>query len=162
MDQASQLIQVALEQIGLVAPLFDVYRQFYGQKPDYDGAYQFLFERVQGNQSVIFAVVDHGNALGFTQLYPSFSSVSMEPIWILNDLFVVEKARRRGIGEQLLTAATNHAKKSGAVRLELSTAIDNVQAQALYQRLGWKRDTAFFHYAFEVAKESGDPSKAKS
>jgi ribosomal protein S18 acetylase RimI-like enzyme len=161
MTQAKQLIKVSLEQIGLVAPLFDAYRQFYGQKPSLEGARQFLFERVQRDQSVIFAVVEHDNAVGFTQLYPSFSSVSMKPIWILNDLFVVEGARRRGIGEQLLTAATAFAMKTGAVRLELSTAIDNVKAQALYHRLGWKREAAFFHYEFEIDRDSRDTNKAQ-
>jgi ribosomal protein S18 acetylase RimI-like enzyme len=76
----------------------------------------------------------------------------MKPIWILNDLFVLEEARRRGIGEQLITAATDHARQTGAIRLELSTAIDNLKAQALYHRLGWKRETAFYHYEFEVVR----------
>jgi GNAT superfamily N-acetyltransferase len=137
--QALQLIRVSLEQVGIVTPLFDAYRQFYRQKPDCDGACQFLFERHQRGQSIVFAVVEHGQALGFTQLYPSFSSVSMKAIWILNDLFVVEEARRRGVGEQLLKAATDFAKQTGAVRLELSTVIDNFKAQVFYNRLGWKR-----------------------
>lgn len=94
MTQDLQLIRVMSERAGLIAPLFDAYRQFYGQTPDLEGARQFLFERLQGGESVIFAVMEGENALGFTQLYPSFSSVSMKPIWILNDLFVVEKARR--------------------------------------------------------------------
>jgi GNAT superfamily N-acetyltransferase len=159
MTQAKQLIKVSSEQIGLVAPLFDAYRQFYRQSPNLEGARQFLSERVQRGQSVIYAVVEQGNALGFTQLYPSFSSVSMKPIWILNDLFVVEEARRRGIGEQLLTAAADFARQTGAVRLELSTAIDNDKAQALYNRLGWKKETGFFHYEFELVKCSYDTGK---
>jgi ribosomal protein S18 acetylase RimI-like enzyme len=95
-------------------------------------------------------VIEDGNGLGFTQLYPSFSSVSMKPIWVLNDLFVAGTARRRGIGARLLTAATDHASQTGAARLVLSTAVDNANAQALYERLGWQKDAAFLQYEFEL------------
>jgi len=104
-------------------------------------------------------VVEDENALGFTQLYPSFSSVSLKPIWILNDLFVVEKARRRGIGAQLLMAARDHAIQTGAVRLVLSTAVQNTTAQALYERQGWQKDIAFFQYEFEL-RGGNNPSNA--
>src|SRR5439155_315958 len=87
--------------------------------------------RVPGGESVVFAVVEGGRALGFTQLYPSFSSVSMRPIWILNDLFVAEGARWRGVGGRLLRAARDHATKTGAARLVLATAVTNAAAQAL-------------------------------
>jgi ribosomal protein S18 acetylase RimI-like enzyme len=150
MAHAYQLIRVSSNEVGLVAPLFDAYRQFYGQAADLDGARRFLFERLGRDESVIFAVIENGNALGFTQLYPSFSSVSMKPIWVLNDLFVAGTARRRGIGARLLTAATDHASQTGAARLVLSTAVDNANAQALYERLGWQKDAAFLQYEFEL------------
>jgi predicted N-acetyltransferase YhbS len=95
---------------------------------------------------------DSGRALGFTQLYPSFSSVSMRPIRILNDLYVAEAARGRGVRARLLRAVRDHATKSGAVRLALSTAVTNTKAQALYERDGWRRDTAFLHYDHELPK----------
>ncbi len=155
MTQDLQIIGVTSEKIGLIAPLFDAYRQFYGQPPDLEGARQFLFERLQRGESVIFAVVENENALGFTQLYPSFSSVSMKPIWILNDLFVVEKVRRRGIGARLLMASRDHATQTGAARLVLSTAVENVAAQALYERQGWQKDSGFFHYKFELQRSKG-------
>jgi GNAT superfamily N-acetyltransferase len=145
-----RLIRVTAEKVGLVAPLFDAYRQFYRQTPDLDGARQFLFDRLQRGEAVIFAVAEAENALGFTQLYPSFSSVSLKAIWILNDLFVIEKARRRGVGARLLMAARDHAVQTGAVRLVLSTAVENQTAQALYQQGGWRKDTAFFQYNFEL------------
>jgi GNAT superfamily N-acetyltransferase len=148
-----QLVRISLERVELVAPLFDAYRQFYGQPPDLDGARRFLAERLDRGESVVYAVVEGGRALGFTQLYPSFSSVSMRPIWILNDLFVAEDARRRGVGARLLHAARDHGMRTGAVRLALSTAVTNSQAQALYERDGWKRDTAFLHYEYELPKD---------
>jgi GNAT superfamily N-acetyltransferase len=149
-----QPVRVSADQVDLVAPLFDAYRQFYGQLPDPGGARRFLAKRLGGGESVIFAVVEAGRALGFTQLYPSFSSVSMKPIWILNDLFVAGDARRRGVGAVLLAAARDHALRTGAARLVLSTAVTNTQAQALYERDGWRRDTVFFHYEYELPRES--------
>src|SRR5260370_34523888 len=142
MTQDLHLIKVTSEKVALIAPLFDAYRQFYGQTPDLAGARQFLGERLQRGESVIFAMIEDEQALGFTQLYPSFSSVSMKPIWILNDLFVVENARQRGIGARLLMAARDHAVQSGAVRLVLSTAVQNITVQALYQRPGADQKTA--------------------
>lgn len=155
-----QLIEITTAKVGLIAPLFDAYRQFYGQPPALVGARQFLFERLQRGESVIFALVEGEDALGFTQLYPSFSSVSLKPIWILNDLFVAEKARRRGIGARLLNAAVDHAQRTGAVRLVLSTGVENVTAQALYEQEAWQKDTAFLHYKFELSK-AGNPAKTE-
>ncbi|HEX4590474.1 MAG TPA: GNAT family N-acetyltransferase [Gemmataceae bacterium] len=144
------VVRVGADQVGLVAPLFDAYRQFYGQPADLDVARRFLAERLNRGESVIFAAVEDGKGLGFTQLYPSFSSVSINSIWILNDLFVAAEARRRGVGAALLNAARDHARQTGAARLVLSTAIDNAAAQALYERNGWRRDTAFLHYKYEL------------
>jgi GNAT superfamily N-acetyltransferase len=152
-DSRLQLISVTLGQVELVAPLFDAYRRFYGQPSDLDGARRFLAERLGRGESVVYAVVEGVRALGFTQLYPSFSSVSMRPIWILNDLFVAEDARRRGVGVRLLRAARDHATRTGAVRLALSTAVTNTTAQALYERDGWRRDTAFLHYEYTLPRE---------
>jgi ribosomal protein S18 acetylase RimI-like enzyme len=150
-----QLVRISLEQLELVALLFDAYRQFYGQAPDLDGARRFLAERLGRGESVIYAVVEGERGLGFTQLYPSFSSVSMKPIWILNDLFVAKDARRRGVGTQLLRAARDHAMRTGAARLALSTAVTNTTAQGFYERDGWKRDTAFLHYEYQLPRGGG-------
>lgn len=146
-----KLVHISRDQVDLVVPLFDAYRQFYSQTTDLEGTRRFLVERLGRSESVIFAVIEEGRALGFTQLYPSFSSVSMKPIWILNDLFVAEQARRQGVGAWLLRAARDHASRTGAARLALSTAVTNVKAQALYERDGWRQDTRFLHYEYELS-----------
>jgi ribosomal protein S18 acetylase RimI-like enzyme len=150
-----QIVRVTAEQAELVAPLFDAYRQFYGQPADLEGARRFVAARLGRGESVVLAVVEGGRVLGFTQLYPSFSSVSMRPIWVLNDLYVAEAARCRGVGARLLRAARDHALKTGAARLALSTAATNTKAQALYERDGWRRDDEFFHYEYELPKDGG-------
>src|SRR4051794_10096571 len=131
-----------------LVPLFDAYRQFYRFPSDLEGARRFLRPRFERNESVVFLAIDGAAAVGFTQLYPSFSSAAMAPIFILNDLFVAPEARGCGAGSALLHAAADYGRTSGAVRLVLSTEVANTTAQALYERLGWKRDTVFYTYQF--------------
>lgn len=88
--------------------------------------------------------------LGFVQLYPSFSSVSMKRLWVLNDLFVVPGARRRGAAEALMARARRLALETGAEGLVLETAVDNKKAQRLYEKLGWKRDREFYRYNLDL------------
>jgi len=134
-----------------LVPLFDAYRVFYGKASDVAVARSFLLERFQHNQSVLFlALQANGTAVGFTQLYPSFSSVSAARTFILNDLYVVPEARRSGVAIKLLEAAANHGRAVGAIRLSLSTAIDNDTAQALYVSQGWVRDTKFYAYSLPL------------
>ncbi len=88
-------IGAGLVHLDVLTGLFDAYRQFYGQEPDLLGARRFLEARLRGGDSVVLLAFDAtGAGVGFVQLYPSFSSVAMKPIWILNDLFVAPEARR--------------------------------------------------------------------
>jgi len=139
--------RASLADVDLVAPLFDAYRQFYEQTPDLALARTFLRERLEQDQSVIFlALRSDGSAVGFTQLYPSFSSARAQRIFILNDLFVDPGVRRRGVGQRLLDAAADFGRSAGAIRLTLSTAHANTAAQALYEAHGWRRDEIFRSY----------------
>lgn len=138
--------QAVLADLDVVAGLFDAYRQFYDQVGDLVAARNFLRARFEHGQSVILLAESHGQAVGFTQLYPSFSSVSMARVFQLNDLFVAPMARRLGVGEALLKAAEDHALQMGAVRLSLTTNVQNLPAQALYESMGWTRDQKFYAY----------------
>jgi GNAT superfamily N-acetyltransferase len=142
-------VQVRRAELGdasLVAALFDGYRQFYRQASDLPLALSFIEERIQNKDSVIFIAEDEAShAVGFTQLYPSFSSVAARRTWILNDVFVVPERRGHGIGFALLTAAKSYAIETGAKRLSLSTAHDN-PAQKLSEAFGFVRNTAFYQY----------------
>ena len=129
-----------------VAPLFDGYRQFYGQPSDLAAARAFLAERLRRDESVIFVAIADDVTLGFTQLYPSFSSVSVRRLWILNDLFVDTGARRAGVGRALLARARAWAVETDAKGLTLSTEVSNESAQHLYESCGWTRDSEFLHY----------------
>lgn len=144
----SKATQADIEQ---AAHLFDLYRQFYEQQADLDLARNYISARMDTDSSVIFLAKDaEGKALGFTQLYPTLCSVEAKPIWVLYDLFVDSSARNLGIGKALMNRALIMAKKSGASRIDLETAIDNTSAQALYESLGYQRDTEFYKYSLEL------------
>ena len=140
--------QAVLADLEALAPLFDAYRQFYGRTPDLAAARSFLRDRFEHGESIVFVAQAAGAPAGFTQLYPSFSSVSLARTFILNDLFVVPDRRRSGVASALLRAATDHARSLGAVRVTLNTDVQNTSAQAVYEARGWKRDREYFVYHF--------------
>jgi ribosomal protein S18 acetylase RimI-like enzyme len=142
-----QIIRAGAEHVELIAPLFDLYRQFYKYKSDLEGALRFLAERLKNGESVAFLALDeNGRALGFTQLYPSFSSTTMQRLWILNDLYVIPECRKGGVASALMEQARQLGIETGAAELMLETAVDNFTAQRLYEKLGWQRDKEFYTY----------------
>ncbi len=151
---ALTLRQAVLADLEAVAPLFDLYRQFYEQASDLDGARAFLRQRFAHGQSVIFLAEQDGVALGFTQLYPTFSSISMAQELVLYDLFVAAEGRQRGIGKALLDAAVAYGKAIGAASLSLTTAHTNTQAQALYHASGWQPETVYRQFNMPLDPEA--------
>jgi ribosomal protein S18 acetylase RimI-like enzyme len=137
-----------VEHLGELAALFDAYRTFYRRPSDLDGARHFLRERLAGNESVVFAArhPETNGLAGFTQLYPTFSSVRMRRVWTLNDLFVAEDARGRGVARELMAAARAFAVETGAASIQLETEQANAPAQALYDGLGYGRSSGSVHY----------------
>lgn len=142
--------QAVLADLEHLVPLFDGYRQFYGCSSDHSAVRDFLLARYNHNESVLFIALQDNAPVGFAQLYPSFSSVSLARTFVLNDLFVHPDHRKQGTASQLIAAVTMYAKSLGAIRLTLSTATANFAAQKLYETLGWKRDEQFFVYHFPI------------
>ncbi|QYR24045.1 GNAT family N-acetyltransferase [Paenibacillus sp. sptzw28] len=140
--------QATIEDVEDIAHLFNEYRIFYNQESDLVAARSFLSDRFEHSESILFIAKDTvlNKAIGFTQLYPSFSSISMKRSWILNDLYVIDAYRRRGAAQLLLDAVKTYAKQTKAKGIGLSTAIDNERAQRIYERNGYERDNEFFHY----------------
>jgi GNAT superfamily N-acetyltransferase len=132
---------------GLV-PLFDGYRVFYGQPSEPDRCRRFLAERLEKRESVIYLAADGETyePLGFVQLYPLFSSVSVQRLWIVNDLFVQPAVRQRGVAAALLERCRTLARETGAKGLQLETGTDNHPARRLYERTGFTRIDAAFYF----------------
>lgn len=130
--------------------LFDAYRQFYKLPADASAARMYLTMRLQAGQSVVYLAEEAGRAVGFMQLYATFCSLALAPIWILNDLYTVPEARGKGVANALLEEAKRHGRAHGAAYLTLATAHSNAAAQRVYEANGWQLDTEFRYYTFAL------------
>ncbi len=126
--------------------LFDGYLQFYRRPSDLPAAAKFIGDRLMKQDSTIFVAVRDDTPVGFVQLYPSFSSVLMRRVYILNDLFVEEGQRHGGVGTALIEASEEFGRQQNAVRLVLETEFSNNAAQKLYEKLGWDKDDLRYYY----------------
>jgi GNAT superfamily N-acetyltransferase len=138
--------QAVAADLEALAVVFDQYRQFQGQAGNLAAARSFLAERFDHGESIAFIATAAGTAVGFAQLYPSYSSTSLSRVFILNDLFVQESVRGRRVASQLLSAVEAYAWSFGASRVTLNVARTNVSAQQVYAARGWKQDDQFFMY----------------
>lgn len=158
MEPAAELeiVRADPSDLDAVASLFDQYRVFYRQPSDLEGARAFIEERLTWRDSAIFiARLRHpappgDDAAGFIQLYPSFSSIAMERIWILNDLYVVPAARNLGVGRMLMDRARDLARETGATHIELTTEKTNALAQALCLAVGYEQDDRFLRFTLTI------------
>lgn len=139
-----------------IAPLFNAYRQFYGAAPDPAGARAFIATRLDRAESVILLAralphaSERPDVVGFAQLYPSFSSVSLGPIIVLNDLFVFPSWRRSNVARSMVEESARHGERVGALRIHLSTQLTNAPALHLYRSLGFVADQEFTHMSLAL------------
>ena len=148
---AVQIFRAEAIHVDKIASLFDAYRGFYGQPSNLAQSRDFIAERLALDESAIFFAEDaNGKALGFVQLYPTFSSIDAYRTWLLSDLFTAPEARGRGVGRSLMNAARAFAVSTGAKGLVLETATDNLGAQRLYESLGYVRDSGYYTYCLDL------------
>lgn len=140
--------QLTEDNLWQAAHLFNDYRVFYDQLNDLEGAYEFLMDRLKRSDSVLFVANIDEEYAGFVQLYPTFSSIAMKRAYILNDLFVSDAFRKRGVAKQLMTYAFIYAEDQNARYITLETNVDNVNAQALYEQMGMEIDQSIKQYSF--------------
>ncbi|TBU73212.1 N-acetyltransferase [Pseudomonas daroniae] len=150
-----RIVQATLEHLDLLTPLFVKYREFYGELPFPDSSRKFLETRLKRQESVIYLALpdDDDKLLGFCQLYPSFSSLSLKRVWILNDIYVAEDARRQLVADRLLQTAKKMAKQTHAVRMRVATSRDNDVAQKVYESIGFVEDEQFKNYVLPINSE---------
>ncbi|GAD63726.1 MULTISPECIES: GNAT family N-acetyltransferase [Pseudomonadaceae] len=147
-----RIVQATLEHLDLLTPLFIKYREFYGELPFPDSSRKFLETRLKRKESVIYLALadDEDKLLGYCQLFPSYSSLSLKRVWILNDIFVAEDARRMLVADRLLQTAKQMAKDTNAVRMRVATSVSNEVAQKTYESIGFREDTRFKNYTLEL------------
>ncbi|QKE64800.1 GNAT family N-acetyltransferase [Aquipseudomonas campi] len=147
-----RVVQAGVNDLDELVGLFAGYLEFYEVPRAAGEIAKFIGARLQRDDSTLFiARNEQGVAQGFVQLYPLFSSLSMAPAWLLNDLYVAPSARRQGVAEALMNAARAHGVATGACGLQLETAKTNLGGQALYEKLGYVRDEVFYTYWLSLA-----------
>lgn len=152
MTDTLNIVTASPADAALIAPLFDAYRMFYGLPSDIEAAQRFLDERLRRDESIVLyaTAADDLMLLGFAQLYPTFSSLQLAPVVVLNDLFVRHDARRRGVARALLLATHDLARRRGMVQVSLETARTNNAARPLYESEGYRTDAEFDHYSLSL------------
>jgi len=141
-----QIVRATLEHLEPLLPLVDAYRRFYQKPSDLQAVREYLQGRLEKGEAVVFLSLEGQTPLGFTLLYPHWSTVALGRVWLLNDLFTVPEARRKGVAWALMEAASDFARAQGSQRMWLRTAVDNLPAQALYEKFGMVRDVQFYRY----------------
>ena len=142
-----EIRRATLEDLDALLPMVASYRTFYGQTTDAARERELIAAHLRDARSTAFWARDeHGEAAGFVQLFQTYSTVRLGPSLILEDLFVVESARRAGVAAKLLDRAVEHAREIQAVGMFLETAFDNAAAQRVYERAGWSREAQFYKY----------------
>ncbi|MCH2211137.1 MAG: GNAT family N-acetyltransferase [Fuerstiella sp.] len=134
-----------------LAPLFDAYRCWHGMKSDPDGARRFIRQRITAGESEIFFVSQNNRSIAFTQLYPVFCSMSMDCVWMINDLYVIESARQKGLGSALLETAVEFVRALGANRILLEIKSNNTAAQTACETFGWNLNSELLHYSLNLS-----------
>ena len=152
MSDPTETVRAGVDDIDELAGLFREYRAFYRQPDDGDRERAFLLERLGNDESVVFLARVGGEPAGFVQLYPTWSSVNLVRKWVLNDLYVAERFRRRHVALELMGRSVEFVRDTGAGRLDLKTGVENTAARRLYEMLGWELDTAFCTYVFPLIR----------
>lgn len=142
--------QAVIQDLPNIVPIFDAYREYFGQQKNPEEAEKFLFEKFEHLESVIFIVEQKSDVIGFAQLYPVFSSLSLKRVWLLNDFFIKGEYRNRGVGKELFAKVREFSKLTKAKGIELSVEHSNQKAWQFWEGQGFKIEDEFRYYHYKL------------
>jgi GNAT superfamily N-acetyltransferase len=142
--------QAAIQDLSKLVPIFDDYREYFGQQKDPAAVDQFLFEKFEHLESVIFIAQLEDEVVGFAQLYPVFSSLTLQRVWLLNDFFIAEEFRGSGVGTQLFARVKEYTLLTRSKGIEVSVEHTNKKAWAFWENQGFKMDEEFRFYFYKL------------
>ena len=123
--------------------LMRAYCDFYGAAPSDDDLLALsraLLASPDCHGAQLIARDAEGTGTGFATVYWTWSTVQAREIGVMNDLYVAERARGGGVAEALVAQCVELCRRRGAATLGWQTAKDNLRAQAVYERLGARRE----------------------
>lgn len=134
-------------------PLWEGYNAFYGRSGPSALPLEItrttwarLFDAGEPVHALV-AVAD-GRLVGLAHYLFHRSTIHIEPICYLQDLFTAPERRGRGIGRALIDECAARARQGGASRLYWQTHESNHTAQRLYDRLAER--SGFIVYRLQV------------
>ncbi|MDP9892889.1 putative acetyltransferase [Variovorax boronicumulans] len=128
------------------------------QAPPWENSLAFYRSVLAQGFPHVVAVDADDKVVGWCDVSPVFGH-SRAHIGILG-IALLPEARGRGLGTQLLQAAIDRSWARGLTRIELSVRADNLNAKALYERLGFEHEglarrasliDGTYHDAFRMA-----------
>jgi GNAT superfamily N-acetyltransferase len=142
--------QATIQDLPNVIPVFDCYREHFKQQKNPLAVEKFLFEKFEHRESVLYIVEQQTEIIGFAQLYPVFSSLTLQRVWLLNDFYIAEKYRRNGVGNQLFAALKEFCLLTKSKGIELSVEHTNIKGWTFWEKQGFKLDEAFRYYFYKL------------
>ncbi len=101
-------------------------------------------------QSAIFVAEGHkGQVVGLMTVSQRWTLWHAGPCALIEELVVDKQARGQHIGRALIQAAFDWARARGCSEVEVSTELDNADAQAFYRRVGFDRAALVLEYKLE-------------
>lgn len=143
-----------INDLELLIPLFDDYRQHFKQSSEPELIQEFLAQRIESDDVIIYLAHTNNDIHGFVLLYPSYSSIGLSKIWILNDFYLRSGNQKRLMAKQLLDQLVADCKEAGAIRIEVTTRKENHKLHNLYKEYGFEKDYKYDHYFLQVTKGS--------
>lgn len=142
--------QATIQDLPSIVPIFDSYREYFNQQKDPVLVERFLFEKFEHRESVIFIAQKQDEVIGFAQLYPLFSSLTLQRVWLLNDFFITEEFRGSGVGTQLFATVKEFTLLTKSKGIELSVEHTNKKAWTFWEKQGFKEDEEFRYYFYKL------------
>ncbi|MEK7625706.1 MAG: GNAT family N-acetyltransferase [Patescibacteria group bacterium] len=104
-------------------------------------------KKIKDSRAVKITVMDNGEEIGRVRLYVLFNELHEEPFGFMEDLFVSEKSRGKGVGEKLVTEAVAEAKKNNCYKFIFTCS--HPELFGWYEKLGFEKRSAGFRMDFK-------------
>lgn len=136
-----EIMQAVVEDRADWWPLWQAYLTFYNN-PLPDDLSELTFARCldPAEPMQLLLARESGVALGFVTLVFHRSTWARTTYCYLEDLYVDERTRGKGVGRCLIEAVSDIARENGSERLYWNTDGANKTAQSLYNQLAEKTD----------------------
>lgn len=139
---ALRIEPIAADELDLLLPAIAAYQRFYEAENVDEERNRAFFARflAPSDDGILLGAWHDEDLAGYACLYWSFTSLVPAETVLMNDLFVAEVARGKGVGRALIEASAAVARQRNAHHLEWMTQPGNAPARRLYDSTGAKAD----------------------